>query len=98
MLGLTSGAVTAVIDRLEKEGHVRRRRDDRDRRKIHLHYGEEGMRVAAAFFGPLGEVSDQVMGGFDDAELATVHRFLTRMTAATADALDDKSLTGSDDR
>jgi DNA-binding MarR family transcriptional regulator len=88
VLGLTSGAVTGVIDRLERVGHIRRRRDDRDRRKVHLHYGDEGMRIAGAFFGPVGAMSDQVMDEFDDAELATVHRFLTRMTAVTVQALD----------
>lgn len=97
VLGLTSGAVTGVIDRLERDGHVRRRRDDRDRRKVHLHYGEEGMRIAGAFFGPLGEVSEQVMDGFDDAELAVVHRFLTGMSAATADALDGGPATARPD-
>ncbi len=32
--GLTTGAVTAVIDRLERAGFARRVRDDRDRRKV----------------------------------------------------------------
>jgi DNA-binding MarR family transcriptional regulator len=82
-LGLTSGAVTGVIDRLERTGHIRRRRGERDRRKVHLHYGEEGRRVAMAFFGPLGARSDQVMAEFDDTELRCVHRFLTRMIEIT---------------
>jgi DNA-binding MarR family transcriptional regulator len=32
--GLTSGAITGVIDRLEKAGYARRERDPHDRRKI----------------------------------------------------------------
>jgi DNA-binding MarR family transcriptional regulator len=32
--GLTTGAVTGLIDRLEKAGLARRERDDRDRRKV----------------------------------------------------------------
>ena len=78
-LGITSGAVTGVVDRLERGGHLRRRRDDRDRRRVYLHYGDEGRRTAVAFFGPLGILSDAVMDEFDDAELRTVHRFLARM-------------------
>ena len=83
-LGVTSGAVTGVVDRLERSGHLRRRRDDRDRRRVYLHYADDGYALAAAFFGPLGALSDGVMDEFDDAELATVHRFLTRMTAVVA--------------
>lgn len=32
--GLTTGAITGVIDRLEKAGYVRRERDSHDRRKV----------------------------------------------------------------
>lgn len=84
-LGVTSGAVTGVVDRLERSGHLRRRRDDRDRRRVYLHHADEGRALAAAFFGPLGTLSDAVMDEFDDAELAAVRRFLARMTAILAD-------------
>lgn len=35
-LQLSSAAVTAVVDRLERAGHLVRQRDDSDRRKVHL--------------------------------------------------------------
>jgi DNA-binding MarR family transcriptional regulator len=81
-LGLSSGATTAAIDRLERAGHLRRSRESADRRVVHLRYGEPGMALALQFFGPLGQRTDQVMADFDDAELATVHRFLAGMTQA----------------
>jgi DNA-binding MarR family transcriptional regulator len=81
-VGLSSGATTAVIDRLERAGHLRRSRESADRRVVHLRYGEAGMALAAAFFGPLGTRTDAVMAGFSVAELATVERFLDGMTAA----------------
>src|ERR1700724_4256187 len=34
--GLTTGAITGVIDRLEKAGLVRRERDSEDRRKVFI--------------------------------------------------------------
>jgi DNA-binding MarR family transcriptional regulator len=34
--GLTTGAITGVVDRLEKAGLVRRERDDHDRRKVFI--------------------------------------------------------------
>ena len=36
MTGLTTGAITGVVDRLEKAGFVRRDRDDHDRRKVFI--------------------------------------------------------------
>ncbi len=81
-IGLSSGATTAVIDRLERAGHLRRTRESSDRRVVHLRYGEAGMALAIEFFGPLGRRSDEVMAGFSDAELRTVRRFLDGMTAA----------------
>ncbi len=86
-LGVTSGAVTAVVDRLERGGHLRRSRDGRDRRRVYLHYGAEGLALARAFFAPLGRRSDGLMATFSDEELATVHRFLAGTVAATTEAL-----------
>jgi DNA-binding MarR family transcriptional regulator len=81
-IGLSSGATTAVIDRLERSGHLRRTRESADRRVVHLRYGHPGMVLAGEFFGPLGRRTDEVMAEFTDAELDTVRRFLAGMTAA----------------
>jgi DNA-binding MarR family transcriptional regulator len=78
-LGLSSGATTAAIDRLERAGHLRRSRESADRRVIHLRYGEPGKAIALEFFGPLGARTDRVMAEFSDEELGTVERFLTGM-------------------
>jgi DNA-binding MarR family transcriptional regulator len=84
-IGLSSGATTAAIDRLERAGHLRRSRESTDRRVVHLRYGEPGMALALEFFGPLGKRTDKVMGGFSDAELALVRRFLQGMNDALAE-------------
>jgi DNA-binding MarR family transcriptional regulator len=83
-IGLSSGATTAAIDRLERAGHLRRTRESADRRVVHLRYGEPGMALAMAFFRPLGERCDVVMAEFSPAELETVRRFLGGMTDAVA--------------
>ena len=96
-LGLSSGATTAVVDRLERAEHVRRERDDRDRRRITLHYGAAAAAVGGAFFGPLGARIEHMLAGFTPDELAVVRRFLEQtnavmrahreaVTSATADA------------
>lgn len=78
-LNLSSGSVTALIDRLERGGHIRRDRDTTDRRKVFLHYADRGATLAMEFFRPLGRRTDRVMDGFSDDELAVVYRFLTAM-------------------
>ncbi|MEU3459554.1 MarR family transcriptional regulator [Streptomyces sp. NPDC006733] len=79
-LSLTSGAVTAVLDRLERAGHVRRARDGVDRRQVQIHYNPGAGSLAAAWFQPVGASTDAVRAEFTDAELGTVTRFLDRMT------------------
>jgi DNA-binding MarR family transcriptional regulator len=85
LLNVTSGAATGLIDRLERVGHVSRSRDERDRRRVLVHYGAQAEQVARAYFGPLAETSDRVMAEFDDAELQTVARFLGAMVPALAE-------------
>jgi DNA-binding MarR family transcriptional regulator len=81
-LNLSSGSVTALIDRLERAGHIRRDRDTADRRKVLLHYAEQGAAVAMEFFQPLGRRTDAVMADFTDDELEIVHRFMAAMGAS----------------
>ena len=79
-LGLTSGATTAVVDRLEKHQLVRRDRDDADRRKVHLRFADRGMTLSLEFFGGLRQTSTALMARFSDDELTTIHRFMAQMS------------------
>lgn len=54
--GLTSGAITGLIDRLEKNGYVRRKNDPNDRRRVlieHAHAPEIEQKVRA-LYRPIG--------------------------------------------
>lgn len=84
-LGLSSGATTAVVDRLERAGHLRRTRESADRRVVHLRYGEAGQRLASTYFRSIGARSHAVMDGFSADELDVVRRFLRSMNDALAD-------------
>ena len=88
-LNLSSGSVTALIDRLERAGHVRRDRDTADRRKVLLHYADRGAALAMQFFRPLGSRTDNVMAEFSEDELEVVHRFMTAMSASVRQHRDD---------
>ncbi|MET9438030.1 MarR family transcriptional regulator [Streptomyces sp. NPDC006551] len=76
-LGLNSAGTTAVIDRLERLGHVARVRDARDRRRVLLRVEEEAEELGWAYFGPLIEETVTLLRGFDEVETAAVRRFLT---------------------
>ncbi|MFJ8431005.1 MarR family winged helix-turn-helix transcriptional regulator [Kitasatospora sp. NPDC094019] len=89
-LGLSSGAVTAVLDRLERAGHIRRSRDTADRRLVLVHYLPGAGRMAAEWFAPVARRTETVRAEFTSAELAAVARFLGRITGELADLRRDR--------
>lgn len=83
-LNLTSGAVTACVDRLEKAGHIRRVRAAGDRRVVHLEYAEGARAVARDYVRPLARSTDAARGRFTPGELAVIARFLTELNRELA--------------
>ena len=77
---LSSASVTALLDRLERVGHVRRVRDDVDRRRVVLEISDAAMAAGGEFFGGLQRDLGTAMADYTDEELALVRRFLTEMT------------------
>lgn len=85
-LGLSSGAVTALVDRLEAGGFARRSADPNDRRAVRV---EATPAVYAALAGLYKRLAAEVGGRFGRytaAELAVAVRCLTDVTAACAAA------------
>jgi DNA-binding MarR family transcriptional regulator len=76
--GLTSGAVTGVIDRLARAGFARREADPADRRKVLVRASAAGLRRAAPLYKPMEQASLAVLAAYDDAELALLLGFLRR--------------------
>ncbi|WP_406363718.1 MarR family transcriptional regulator [Streptomyces sp. NBC_01579] len=84
-LGLNSAGTTAVIDRLERLGHLTRTRDPRDRRRVLLTMDPRAVELGWEFFGPLIDNTVAVLRDFDESETAAVRRFLSAAhRAATA--------------
>ena len=77
---LRSASVTALVDRLERVGHVRRVRDPEDRRRVGLEMSETAMAAGAEHFGGLARDLVAAMEGYTDDELAVVRRWLADMT------------------
>jgi DNA-binding MarR family transcriptional regulator len=74
--GLSPGAVTAALDRLERAGYARRVRSREDRRRVLIEPTEDLARLAAEIYGPLVESSSTLMDQFSDRELVMITRFL----------------------
>lgn len=77
---LRSASVTALVDRLERVGHVRRVRDADDRRRVTLQLSDEARAAGAEHFGGLAADLVEAMRGYTDEEIAVVTRFLVEMT------------------
>ncbi|MER7764578.1 MarR family transcriptional regulator [Streptomyces sp. NPDC097619] len=78
-LDLTSGAMTACLDRLERSGHLHRVRSAEDRRVVHLHYAQAARKVARDYFRPLAQGTDRVRSRFTEQELRVAARFLAEL-------------------
>ncbi|MBF4631261.1 winged helix-turn-helix transcriptional regulator [Clavibacter michiganensis subsp. phaseoli] len=79
-LGMTSGATTALVDRLQARGLVERSRESDDRRIVTLRTTDEVRARSAGFHGPAARELEAAMGEHDDATLAVVRGFLERLT------------------
>ncbi|MFF0623605.1 helix-turn-helix domain-containing protein [Streptomyces sp. CB02959] len=76
-LGLNSAGTTALVDRLERLGYLRRVRDTRDRRRVLLAVDPGAVTLGRSFFGPLIERTLALLDTFDAGERAAIRRFLT---------------------
>ena len=77
--GLTTGAVTGLVDRLEKAGFVKRERDPQDRRRVVISPQIDKMeQEIGPLFGAMSQRMEQLMASYSEQELATIHDFLTQ--------------------
>jgi DNA-binding MarR family transcriptional regulator len=75
--GLTPGAVTGVIDRLEKAGYARRVSDPADRRRVRLHVTPAFYTAAEHIWGPMAaDWRTMLSRRFTTHELNQITRFL----------------------
>ena len=75
LTGLTTGAITGVVDRMEKAGLVRRERDAEDRRKVFIVPVKESMANIGRLYEPLQRAMQKQSDRFTDAELKLLLRY-----------------------
>jgi DNA-binding MarR family transcriptional regulator len=78
--GLTTGAITGVVARLERAGYLRRKPDPHDGRKQILSPAGERLRDLQKVFDPIREDMAALLGDFDARQLTAIAEFLTRST------------------
>lgn len=81
--GLTSGAVTGLIDRLERAGDARRVADAEDRRRVRVEPTERVAQMAAEMYGGMAAKGGAVFGACSRDRLRLVARALRDATALT---------------
>jgi DNA-binding MarR family transcriptional regulator len=86
LTGLTTGAVTGIIDRLEKAGYVRRANDPKDRRRTivePVNRNKKWERKIEAIFIPFHERMHKLLSSYSDSELAFLLDVLTKTVELT---------------
>jgi DNA-binding transcriptional ArsR family regulator len=79
LTGLTTGAITAAIDRLEKAGLAKRERSERDRRKVFIRLcPSPAMARLLPFYEALGRESAQMVTRYSTQQLETIKDFCER--------------------
>src|SRR6478609_1645262 len=91
LTGLTTGAITGVVDRMEKAGLVRRERDESDRRKVFIAIVPEALAKIVRFYEPLQRAVTRDWEGYTDAELKLLLRFMTQGYNTMLGVIDDLS-------
>lgn len=89
LTGLTTGAITGMINRLEEAGFVSRERDPDDARRVivRLATGKDATQELGRIFASLENAWEDLALQYDDAQIAFLLEFLKRGTAISRNEL-----------
>lgn len=84
--GVTEKTATGLVDRLERDGLVRRVRDGADRRVVHVRPTEAGGALARRLDGAILDTLERLLARLDAAERRDLFRLVTKLSGLTEDA------------
>ncbi len=89
LTGLTTGAITGMLTRLEEAGLVRRERDPSDGRRVivQLERGTDNPRESDPMAANLQKAWEDLVSQYDDEQLAVLREFLGRCNALSRSEL-----------
>ena len=80
-LDVTTGAITALLDRLTERGHLAREPHPADRRRLEIHVTDHARQEVLRHIVPLSDDILELAATFDANERAAILRFLDGLTA-----------------
>src|SRR5436190_4615549 len=83
VMGLTTGAVTRVVDRLEQAGYVKRETDPADRRRVVIEIVPERVATIETLLASLERAAAREVERYSPEQLALIGDFLARMAELT---------------
>lgn len=89
LTGLTTGAITRILDRLEEAGLVRRERDPNDGRKVIVQFArdKDELQRVRSILDSIGKVWSEVASSYDDEQIAFLLEFLKHSNALSRQEL-----------
>lgn len=84
-LGLTAGAVTTILDRLEGRGYIVRQHDTRDRRRVLVAPNQAKLRRVRRLFSGLQRATRRLAQRYSDEQLLLAVEFLQRTSGIVAE-------------
>lgn len=85
-LHLSPPATSALVNRLERSGHVVRHRSEEDRRVVRIAVTAHAVSEGRRMFGPLARALGQAIDGYTEAEVGIISRFMADASRAVDDA------------
>lgn len=91
LTGLTTGAITGLINRLERAGFVRRRTDPTDRRRVLVEAvaNQAATNKIIQLYQPVSQGFSEIVEHYSDEEIATITRYLSESVAMIERITDD---------
>jgi len=88
--GLTGGAITGLIDRLEKKKLAKREFDKKDRRKVFIVANEVNtMKLLTPLFKELQQKTTKLLASYTDTELEIIKKYMLEATDVMNDVLEN---------
>jgi DNA-binding MarR family transcriptional regulator len=81
MTGLTTGAITHILDRLEKRHIIDRVRDTRDRRRIFVRVNPQSLEPLMPQYEAIGKAYTDLTDQYSDAELQLICDYMEKAAA-----------------
>lgn len=83
MTGLTTGAITHILDRLEKRRFIERARDEQDRRKVLIRVRPEALEPLVPKYEAVGKAFMRVIEEYDDRSLRLICDYLEKTSVVS---------------